>query len=98
MFVILSNKIGFYHTDAGDDLVPRETYDYLFCGQKKARFVIAELLREGKVRVTDETPPEVTTEVPSKFLPRFDTIEAARLQLQDLVRFGSMDTVLEKLP
>jgi hypothetical protein len=98
MFVILSSKTGLYHTDLSDDLCPCETYDYLFCGQKKARFVIAELLREGKVRVTDETPPVVTTEVPSKFLPRFDTIEAARLQLQDLVRFGSMDTVLEKLP
>ncbi|HBK04402.1 MAG TPA: ferredoxin [Acetobacteraceae bacterium] len=97
-YVILSSKMGFYHTDISDDVRPCETYDYVFCGQKKAKFVIARLLREGKLRVVDETPPVVTTEVPSKFLPRFQTIEAARQQLQDLVRFGSMDTVLEKQP
>ncbi len=96
MYVILSSKFGFYHTDAGENVRPRETYDYLFCGQRKARFVIAELLYEGKVRVTDEAPPEVTTEVPSKFLPRFATVEAARRELEGLVRFGTMDTVLER--
>lgn len=97
-YVILSSKSGFYHTDTSDDVRPCETWDYLFCGQKKARFVIAELLRECKVLVTDETPPAVTTSVPSKFLPRFETIESARQELQALVRFGSMDTVLERLP
>ena len=98
MYVILSSKAGVYHTSLNDALRPCETYDYLFCGQKKARYVIAELLREGKIRVTDETPPIVTTEVPSKFLPRFPTIEAARNELRQLVRFGTMDAVLEKLP
>lgn len=97
-YVILTSKPGIYHTEISDDVRPCETYDYLFHGQTKARFVIAELLREGKVRVTDETPPAVTTEVPSKFLPRFPTIEAALRQLQDLVRPGSADMVLERLP
>jgi hypothetical protein len=97
-YVILSSKSGLYYTETNDDVRPCETWDYLFCGQKKARFVIAELLRECKVLVTDETPPVVTTSVPSKFLPRFETIEAARQELRALVRFGSMDTVLEKRP
>jgi hypothetical protein len=98
MYVLLSSKPGAYHTDLTDGVRPCETYDYLFCGQKKASFVIAELLRECRVRVTDETPPIVTTEVPSKFLPRFATIEDARRELRTLVRFGTIDTVLERRP
>jgi hypothetical protein len=97
MYVILTSKVGHYHTEVGDGVRICETYDYLFYGQKKAHFVIGELLGEVKFRVVDETPPVVTTLVPSKFLPRFASIEAARLELRQLVKFGTMDTVLERL-
>jgi hypothetical protein len=96
MYVILTSKAGHYHTEIGDGVRPCEAYDYLFYGQKKAHYVIAELLKDAKLRVVDETPPEVTTLVPSKFLPKFPTIEAARQELLQLVKFGGMDTVLER--
>jgi hypothetical protein len=97
MYVILTSKIGHYHTEIGDGVRPCEAYEYLFYGQKKAHFVIAELQRDVKLRVVDETPPVVTALVPSKFLPRFPTIEAARRELGQLVKSGSMQTVLERL-
>jgi hypothetical protein len=97
-FVILSSKPGVYRTDANDDLRVLETWDYRFCGQVKTSFTIAELVRASKVRVTDETPPERVTLVPSKFLPSFHSVEAARTELRVLVGFGSIDATLDLRP
>ncbi len=36
--------------------------------------------------------------VPSKFLQRFDSLAAARAELQALCRFGAMDTQLQPRP
>lgn len=98
MFVILTSRAGQYRTEAGDGMSVCEGYDYLFYGQNKAQFVIAELTGNAKVRVIDETPPERVNEVASKFLPRFETIEQARAELQSMARFGNIDIVLKKHP
>ncbi len=97
MFVILTSRPGQYRTELGDGLAMCEAYDYLFCGQAKARFVIAELLRDVKVRVIDETPPERVNEIPSKFLQKFATVDDARAQLHSLVSFRGIDTMLRRL-
>ncbi len=60
--------------------------------------MIANLLREVKVRVIDEAPPERVNDIPSKFLEKFATIEAARAQLHGLTSFGGMDATLRRLP
>ena len=83
MFVVLTSKPGQFHTEL-DALEAVECWDYFFCGRLKARFVIARLPGEAKVRVVDETPPEVVNLVPSKFLPRFDSVERARAELSTL--------------
>ena len=62
---------------------PVETYDYLFCGRTRAQFVIAELAHEVKIRIVDDASPAVNL-VPSKFLPRFASVEKARAELQQL--------------
>ncbi len=98
MFIILTSKPAQYHTEPHDAAPPRETWDYLFCGQPKASFVIAELLREVKFRVVDEAPPPVTSEVPSKFLPHFASVEDARRHLHDLVSSKGVDTALVRRP
>jgi hypothetical protein len=98
MFVILTSRPGQYRTEAGDGMRLCETYEYRFHGQTKARFVIAELPCEMKVRVIDEAPPERINLVPSKFLAHFPTMEAARAQLRSLTRFGGLDTALHLLP
>ena len=98
MYVILTSKPGQFRTELVDGLRPCESYDYLFYGQKKARFVIAELERPVAVRVIDEVPPAVVNSIASKLFESFDTIEAARTELDHLTSFGNMDTRLELVP
>jgi hypothetical protein len=96
MYVILTSKPGEFRTEAAQpgDLQPQEAWDYLFCGRRKAHYVIAEIRQEVKVKVIDETGSAGINLVPTKFLPRFASIEQARAELQALTRFGSLDTQL----
>lgn len=96
MYVILTSKPGQYRTELDEDLQPVEAYDYLFCGRKRAHFVIASLTREAKITIVDESSPPVVNHVPSKFLAKFETVEAARQELNSLTRFGGMDISLVK--
>ncbi len=98
MYVILTSKPGQFRTEPVPGVTPVEAYDYIFYGKPKARFVIAELAAETKLRVIDEAPPAVTNLVPSKFLEHFDSIEAARRELHHLVSFGSMKITLAPVP
>jgi len=96
VYVILTSKPGQFRTEPGPDLQAVETYDYVFGGRKRAEFVIAKLLRDGKVRIIDEAAAPIVNLVPSKFLPRFDTIDKARDELRQLVSFGKLDVGLVK--
>jgi hypothetical protein len=98
MFVILTSKTGQYRTEIGDGLRACEAYAYLFHGREKAHFVIAELQRDTRVRIVDEAPPAAVNEVPSKFLQKFASVEAARRQLEALVSFGKVRATLARLP
>ena len=95
-YVILTSKPGQFRTEIVDGLVPVEAYDYLFFGRCKARFVIARLDGERKVRVVDETPPLAVNLVPTKFLEKFDSAEQARHELGQLVREGDPDVLLQR--
>ena len=96
-YVILASKPGQFRTEPGPDLLPVESYDYLFYGRKLAHYVIATMEHDAKVRIVDESGSPTVNLVPSKFLPRFDTLEEARDELRQLARFGSMDIALVKL-
>ena len=96
MYVILTSKPGQFRTELGPELQAVEAYDYVFGGRKRAEFVIAKLLRDGKVRIVDEAAAPIVNLVPSKFLPRFDTIDKARDELHQLVSFGNLDVDLVK--
>ncbi len=96
MYVILTSKPGQFRTELGDALQSVEAYDYLFCGRKRAHFVIAILTRDVRITIVDESFPPVVNNVPSKFLAKFETVEAARQELKSLTHFGDMDTVLVK--
>ena len=45
MYVILTSKPGKFRTELVEGLHPVATYDYVFCGRKRAEFVIAERWR-----------------------------------------------------
>lgn len=94
MYVILTSKPGQFRTEINHDLQLVEAYDYLFCGRKRAHFVIASLARETRIAIVDESSPPVVNNVPSKFLAKFDSVAAARRELQSLTRFGGMDVSL----
>jgi len=98
MYVILTSKPGQFRTELVDGLIPIEAYDYVFGTTAKARFVIATLEHDVKVRVIDEVDPPVLNLVPSKFLPSFETLEAARAELTHLTAFGSVRATLRPSP
>ena len=98
MYLILTSKEGEFITEPIDGLRPVEAYDYFFYGRKKAKFVIAEYVHEGKVRVTDNAVPPSINEIPTKFFEKFGTLEKAREELRHLAKFGSMDITLEPCP
>lgn len=94
MYVILTSKPGQFRTEVGANLRPVEAYDYVYYGRLRARFLIAELTGETRVRLVDETEPVTVNDVPSKFLEKFQTIEGARKELQYLCTFGGTDVTL----
>ncbi|CAB3877640.1 ferredoxin [Achromobacter anxifer] len=98
-YVILTTKPGVFRTEADDGVVDiLETYDYVFYGRALAVYRIARLHGETKLIVTEETPPYVVNRVPSKFLEKFASVEAARKELAHLTRFGSMESTLTLRP
>jgi hypothetical protein len=96
-YLILTSKPGQFRTELGDNLRPIEAYDYVAHGRKRARFVIAEVTHEAKIAVVDEGTPPVVNNVPSKFFPRFDSIEKARSELGQLAGTGSANRTLVRI-
>jgi hypothetical protein len=94
MYVILTSKPGQFRTEPDPALQPIESYDYMFCGRKRAHFVIASLESAIKVTIVEEGENPATNLVPSKFLPSFDSLERARAELKQLASFGSMQASL----
>ncbi|MCY1185365.1 hypothetical protein D9M73_261360 [compost metagenome] len=70
----------------------------MFYGRALAEYRIARLHGETKLIVTEETPPYVVNRVPSKFLEKFESVEAARKELGHLTHFGSMESTLTLRP
>jgi hypothetical protein len=96
MYVILTSKPGQFWTEITDGLKPFAAYDYLFYGQKKAHFVIAELVGDNtRIRVVEEGSG-IINDVPSKFLEKFETSDAAFEELEHLTTFGHMETALRE--
>jgi hypothetical protein len=97
MYVILTSKPGQFRTELVAGLQAIEAYDYLFCGRKRAHFIIAELEGDVRVRIVEEGARAVVNNVPSKFLPKFATLEQARAELRQLAGNGALDTALVRL-
>ena len=94
MYVILTSKPGEFRTDLVAGLTAIEVYDYLFCGRKRAEFVVATLEREVKIRIVEEGAAALINEVPTKFLPRYATLEQARAELRQLAGNGALEATL----
>jgi hypothetical protein len=97
MFLILTSKPGQFRTELGADLHEVEAWEYHAHGRTRAKFVIAELAGATKIRIVDEGAYPVVNQVPSKFFPKFDTLEAARAELRQLSGAASTGTTLVRL-
>ena len=95
MYYILTSKPGQFRTELTPEVTKVEAYDYVFCGRMRARFVIAQMEENAKVRIVDDAGS--VNDVPSKFLPKFDSLERAREELMQLAHFGGMDIQLVKV-
>lgn len=98
MYIILTSKPGIYRTEPNADIRLVETWDYVLEGCVRARFQLGELLRETRVRVIGEGDAPTVNTVPSKFLERFETLEAGRHELRQLCSFGTLDARLVAVP
>jgi hypothetical protein len=98
MYVILTSKPGQFRTELVPGLLPVEAYDYRVHGTRRAHFVIAELTADIRLRVVDEVFPPVVNLVPSKFLEKYQTLEAARRELRHLISFGRIKSTLDPVP
>jgi hypothetical protein len=96
MYLILTSKVGQFTTELAEGLREIEAYDYHFFGKRKARFVIAEMANEVKVKVIEDAPPHTVNYVPSKFFPRFDSLDKAREEIKQLANYGHLDTRLSR--
>ena len=96
MYVILTSKPGKYRSQPLPGMRSVEAYDYIFYGEKKAHFVIAELLDDrARVRVIEDGT-EIVNDVPCKFFSKFETIQGALNEIRHLTSFGHMETDLRK--
>jgi hypothetical protein len=95
-YVLLASKPGQFRTELGEGLERVETYDYVFAGRTRASYMIASMTGAPRIRVVDETDPPVVNLVPSKFLEKFATIEAARAALNELAGARGLDITLAK--
>jgi hypothetical protein len=99
VYVILTSKPGEFRTEVAPGMAPVDAYEYVCAGRSRAHFVIARLDSPTRVRIVDETPPPVVNLVPSKFLPKFESVERARAELESLAsKGGGTDYVLRQVP
>lgn len=96
MYIILTSKPGQYRSQVDHDTVVVEAYDYLFYGRLKAVYEVARLHDGTAVRITETDPPYVSNAIPLKFLDKFDTLEAARAELEQLIHYGNLDARLQR--
>jgi len=96
-FVILAARPGVFHTDAGPAMRAVETWEYVFYGRTRARFVIADLGGETRVTVVDEGAPPTFSQVPAKLLKKYASIAEARRELEQLVAADAANAALVRV-
>jgi ferredoxin len=97
MYVILTSKTGIFRTEGDAGMKPVEAWAYSFYGRLRARFVIASIDGDCRLTVTEEEAPFVVNRIPSKFLQKFDSLEAARHEIEHLTHFRDPQVRLEQV-
>jgi hypothetical protein len=96
MYIIVTSKPEEYTAEPGSGIAPVETWNYVFYGRVRSVFTIGEVTGDdARVKIVDEADPACVNWVPAKFFGAFDTLDAARHELEELTRFGAIDARLE---
>lgn len=100
-YIVLTNKESFQTILDNEGLEPVETYHFYFFDQLRAKYTIAKVLDESaKIQLFEEFEgKEYVNRIAVKFFERFETIEAAREELNEIVKASgnSEDSVNSKL-
>jgi hypothetical protein len=100
-YIVLTNKDTFQTILKNDGLEPVETYHFYFFNELKAKYTIAKVLDESsKIQLFEKYEgKEYVNNIAVKFFERFNTIEAAREELNEIVKASgnSEDSVNSKL-
>jgi len=96
MYIILTSKIGKFHSEIIGSSSEIETYHYYFHSELKAKFNIHLIDQDVKIKITDETVPITVNLISTKFLTHYDNIEKARLEIKSLVPIHSNSFQLTK--
>ena len=100
-YIVLTNKDTFQTILENEGLKPVETYHFYFFDELKAKYTIAEVLDENmKIQLYEEYEgKEYVNHIGVKFFERFETLEAAREELDEIVKASgnSEDSIHSKL-
>ncbi|WP_370224559.1 hypothetical protein [Cytobacillus sp.] len=100
-YIVLTNKDTFQTILENEGLKPVETYHFYFFDNLKAKYTIAEVLDENmKIQLYEEYDgKEYVNHIGVKFFERFETLEAAREELDEIVKASgnSEDSIHSKL-
>ncbi|MCM3527711.1 hypothetical protein M4D56_01205 [Cytobacillus oceanisediminis] len=100
-YIVLTNKDTFQTILKNEGLKPVETYHFYFFDKLKAKYTIAEVLDENmKIQLYEEYEgKEYVNHIGVKFFERFETLEAAREELDEIVKASgnSEDSIHSKL-
>lgn len=85
---MLTNKNTFQTILENEGLEPVETYHFYFFDELKAKYTIAKVIDEKcKIQLFEEFEgKEYVNHIAAKFFERFETIEAAREELDEIVK------------
>ncbi len=100
-YVVLTNKDTFQTVVDGEGLKPIETYHFYFFDNLKAKYTIAEIVNDSaKIKLYENYEgKEYVNYIRVKFFEKFDSIEDAREELDELVKASgnSNDSKFSKL-
>lgn len=87
-YIVLTNKDTFQTILDNEGLEPIETYHFYFFEQLRAKYTIAKVLDETiKIQLFEEYEgKEYVNNIAVKFFERFGTLEAAREELEEIVK------------
>lgn len=100
-YIVLTNKDTFQTILDNAGLETVETYNFYFFDKLKAKYTIAKVIDENiKIQLFEEFEgKEYVNQIAVKFFERFETIEDAREELNEIVKASgnSEDSIHSKL-